>query len=328
MSENQFRSFNIDVLIQQKGMTVPVYLKIANRYIKYRDEVLLEELVHLKGKGVQSVYILESDYPKMAAHNLSIQQKILNADFEISQSVIKQYAEDKSKLHSLFKDVGFHEEKLHLINSLNERTLSIVKNIGSLNALLEKFGKNNETSLLKKQMETYLCVEMLAELFSADTTRPKVSDYIEQMSRALLVCDLLLTEEEYWQSYNQPHKTLSSKVLNHGADIIAQFPRADFLAPPFVALILNHHEKPDGTGYPAGKNCVDLNIYTSISIIAEFFISGFIQKKMKMNAIEPMIDQVNNTYKKYFNTELERALQLFNIVMKNEKNYFGDNIHE
>lgn len=320
MSES-VKAVKIDLLIQQPEKSYPLYIKIGGKLIKYIDGSTGEDLQALKLRGVTEVFLTLEDFEKFKLSQCEIQNFELNREHNLSKEVVRSYVKEQEELKCLFMDVGFEKEKIEKINSLNKKTLNIIEKTDSLKELFQAFQDTNETSIIKKQMEIYLSIEMVRVIFQ-ETELVNLDNYISQMTRALLVSDLLLTEEEYWESYSKSPRNLSPKILNHGTDIIKQLPSQDFLTTPFVTLIRDHHETPDGQGYPSRRNCTSLNQFTSIYLIAEAFISRFIKGKMKINIIQDLMDEVNQEYKKYLNPNMEKALKSFNVVMRNEKDYF------
>lgn len=327
IAEENVKPISLNLLLQQNIFGYSIFIKVAGKYINYSSEVCRDDLDKLKMKKVETVFILNEEYAKFISNQVVIQEKEESREDQVSRDVIKSYIEDHALLKSLFTEVGFPEKKIELIHRLTKKSQEIIEKTDSLAALFQTFNATHATSLIKKQMEIYLTSEMIPYALSKDEI-VKTDHFVTQMSRAILVCDLLLTEDEYWDSYRKDPSKLSPKIRSHSFEILKHIPVTDFLSPPFVSFIKQHHEKADGKGYPSAINYLNLNPFTCVYLIAEEFVSKFLAKKMKLNMVPEIIDEVNLQYKKFLvGPNMDNALKAFNIVMKNEKHYFaeGDN---
>jgi|GEM_PF-5680730 len=131
---------------------------------------------------------------------------------------------------------------------------------------------------------------------------------------------------DYILKSDQPLKRDSSEF-----ELIKAHPRAGFdickdihLLKPSLPVILQHHEKLDGSGYPQGLRSEDINILAQISAIADIY-DALTSKRMyrdsnsPKDAIQIMEEEVeNNKLNKFFFLIFKRIVEKEEALKKNE----------
>lgn len=270
-----------------------------------------EALESLKNK-FDYVLLTQESYDRYILRKSVVFEDTKNFDIKEKQKVIEEFLKDKELLSSVLSDVGvLDEEKVSFIEDIKEKNITFIKNIESLGSLFELYNQNNNHSIVKKQMEIYIITNLLykAKKFKEET----INDFV----KGLILCDLLLEEKEYWIAQKGIGKQFTKKLRNHADDLLEKIPTKTF--PPYViSFIKDHHELPDGKGYPSGKKCHEVNFFTALYVIVEDFVSQLLINKCKTNKYTEIINKIKSNYEEYLDTEYEVALDVFlkNISQK------------
>jgi response regulator RpfG family c-di-GMP phosphodiesterase len=103
----------------------------------------------------------------------------------------------------------------------------------------------------------------------------------EKTSMAAFLCDINLTCDEFKAMEESSDQTyLSKRVLNHPTTIAETLKqRSSQLSHETITIISEHHERPDGSGYPGGLDHQRINLLSAVHIVARDFVSLLIEKK-------------------------------------------------
>jgi hypothetical protein len=310
---------NVNFLLRDDAVYYDIYVQLGSKVIKYLDKNFnnKDALIKLKSKNIENVYLTRDGYLDYLNKRKNEQLYILTEKDRDQDDLLKSLVSNQELIREIFKDFGLNSEQFTVVQKLNKKNVLYLKNTKSLEDLFNLFSKIPETSILKKQMETFFCVQMI-DLFPEF----KNGNYAEKVSLAIMLSDVFLTEEEYWESFQKPKQLLSEKIINHPT-LLAQRLGEGSLPTNIICMINQHHEKPDGTGYPLGIDCSTINIFAAFYIIAEDFVTQLLRVKMKSNETQNCIDYMNLKYNKYLNTSFEKALNAFNKIINNDKFYLG-----
>lgn len=314
MNNENYKEVNISFLLRDESSYYDIFIMVKGKLLQYTNKKYdnKESLISLQSKGFETVYLTEEGYDLYIKNRSDEHISILNQKQDEKIQVINEFIKDHGLLKELFKDVGLQSEKIKLIDSLNQKNIQLMKTTSCISDLYESFKLSHKNSIVKKEMEIFVCISILEKM---KDIKP---EYLEKVSAALLICDLLLTEEEYWDSYNLPVKKLTPKILNHSLDVVTYLP-SEYFPPWAISLIKSHHEKIDGTGYPHKFDITNLNVFTTSYLLAEEFVTQLLENQAKLNSIDQIVLNVNKKYRPYFTTYMERSLHSFNQCFPSKK---------
>lgn len=319
MINRKLHSIDINFLIRDEDAFYDIYIKLGSKEVKYasKDSDNREELIKLKSKGIEKVLICEDSYKLYLEKRTKEKEKSNEQETKQNLEILEEFVKDRKLIREVFSDFGLSSDKLQFIQELSNKNINFLKQNKSLADVFSLYSNIPETSVVKKQMEIFFCVQMLESVAEF-----KAGKYAEKVSLAILISDVLLTEEEYWTSFSSNLEKITEDIRNH-PKLIADKIGENILPLNVICMIRQHHEKPDGSGYPNGLNCNNINIFAAYYIIAEDFVSMLLRVKMRSNEIQSCIDQINKKYCKYLNCSFERGLASFNKIIKNDKCYVG-----
>lgn len=321
MTEPKYYQVDINFLIRDEVAFFDVFISLNGRVLQFAKKEFdnKESLIKLRAKGFEHVFLTPEGYSEYINKRKEEKKWIESSESRMQSEILQEFVTNKNLIRQVFTDFGLNQDKVAVIQELNHKNINFLKQTKNLQDIFELFSQLPETSVVKKQMETFFCVQMLESV-----PEFKSGNYGEKVSLAIMISDVLLSETEYWDSFNLPKDKLSSTIKNH-PHLIASKIGEGVLPPNVICMIKQHHEKPDGTGYPEALNCQTINVFAAFYIIAEDFVSQLIKVKMKSNEVQNCADQINLKYNKYLNCPFEKALNSFNKIMKNDKLYMGLN---
>lgn len=307
---NDFVAVKLNFLLMYDEIFLDIYLKInESKYIKYTDEEYESKAVleKLKQRNVEDVYLRKEDHESFAKNLSQEQEEKQKKKFVDS---LDNYSKDYNLIKDLFNEASLLEEKkAEKALKFNKHVVDNVKQFNNLSKLFKNYYANNSNSLVKKHITMLTAYSIMKEFIN-------ISDIqIETMIMAINLSDILLTEEEFWESYKDKEEISSEKILNHGVDVIEKLPKANiFNNMKLVQLLKFHHEKPDGSGYPFGVNHTHFNIFHIIYYLSDQLSEKIIKRKMKSNSFEVSTLELvfeNSKYGDKFNEVLSIMQKLF-----------------
>lgn len=171
-------------------------------------------------------------------------------------------------IHQYLRDVGISDSIRTLIEKVIEQFPIILKSYASVEDLLLTFPLEHKDVAEQAILKGLLCEFITMKLgWKSDMTRSK-------FGLAALIHDAFLEREEWSTISYKDHPTLDYlsdeqvenfiQHANRAAEVARQFPRypeADF-------IIEQHHELPDGNGFPQGLIANKITQISSIFILA------------------------------------------------------------
>ena len=97
-------------------------------------------------------------------------------------------------------------------------------------------------------------------------------------------------------------------LFDHPARTAVLCQNWDFCPSGVDQIILNHHERPDGKGFPAGKGLAEMDFICSLFIIAEDFADFFIEMLGKPN-MDSYLEGRRQIFKRGHFNSIFRALE-------------------
>ncbi len=293
-----------------KGIEVHLYLN--NKYVKlnYSDDQFIDILRKLQQKEVKEVFLHHEDCKKIMNR---IEESMSAQTFYDPKTIDEQRVESTEAamkvVKNLINQLGVDSETVKLLTTINGRAMSLLSESPTLHAFIKRFKKNCSEEFLRTILTSYL-MSLVIDKF------PWKSDPVkEKGALAAILCDMLLEKEDFplIREWEKNGTELPERIRRHPLDIVAHLNLKRGIVPSeTLTIIEQHHELPDGKGFPLGINSSRFNQLSCIFIITQQFIEQLFEANFDF---DKRLDILNRLQKKYPTKNFERALDALITVV-------------
>lgn len=250
---------------------IEVHVLVGEKYIKlnYANENFIEILRKLQQKEVQEVYISRADCQQLLA---KVSDSLSAQSFYDPNTAQEKRVENLSvamdTVKAIINQLGVDSETVQLLKTINSRAMSLLSESPSIFAFIKAFKKNCSEEFLLSILTTYV-MSLVIDKF------PWRSDQVkEKGALASMMCDMILNKDDFnalreWKKNGGP---LPDKIRRHPSTIADNLKLNRLIVPQeTITIIEQHHEKPDGTGFPHGITAARFNQLSAIFIVSQQF---------------------------------------------------------
>jgi hypothetical protein len=146
--------------------------------------------------------------------------------------------------------------------------MTLLSEAPSLFAFIKQFKKNCSEEFLLSILTNYI-MSLVIDKFPWKSEQVK-----EKGALATMMCDMTLTKDDFavMRDWRQNGGVLPGKLKRHPTEIAANLKKHRFLIPiETITIIEQHHEMPDGSGFPSGMASNRFNQLSAIFIVSQQF---------------------------------------------------------
>lgn len=256
-----------------------IHLSVAGKFVRlnYPTDEFLEILRKLQQKEVEMVYIRQSEVKKIMKE---IQESLSAKQFYDPKTVTEEKVENLDDamrtVKGIINQLGVDTETVTLLRLVNVRAMSIMSESPSLYAFIKRFKKNCSDEFLRAMLTSYVMALVIDKF-------PWKSDSVkEKGAMASLLCDLLLEKEDFavLRHWEREGGSLPDHIRFHPSELAEKLRvKRDLIPTETITIIEQHHELPDGKGFPAGVNASRINQLSAIFIVSQRFIEELFEEK-------------------------------------------------
>ncbi len=259
------------IVFAEKFKGIEVHLPVSGRYVKlnYSEDQFIEILRKLQQKEVEDVYIHYDDSEKIIAHaHEQLGAKAFYDPKTVDEQRVETVNAAMEVVKSVINQLGVNAETVKLLKTINTRAMALLSESPSIFAFVKRFKKNCSEEFLLSILTNYI-MSLVIDQF------PWKSDQVkEKGSLASLLCDVSLTKEDFAviREWRLGKAVLPDHIKKHPSKIAEGLKRKRNLVPlETITIIEQHHELPDGRGFPYGIQGHRFNQLASIFIISQQF---------------------------------------------------------
>lgn len=318
-TQSDFRRVHIDALeLYGQGEDMDFFIKLPSKFlkIKHKGEEPEPVLERYKSKGISEFYMTPEDF------NIFAQR--IKATLTLKMKEASEKEPDKpevkgkilSDTHDVFKEMfssgRIDEEGMDIAKEVSKESLVLISKTNMLKKFKE-FRENCKAEYLHALMTTYISSLMIDQFdWGNDEIKKKVS-------LAAMLCDITLdtTEFDLLRSAQNQTEHLTDKIIKHPLNVSTALAKISSLIEPETLIIIEqHHERPNGKGFPQGLDHQKISVLTAVYIVAHYFIERMFDKTFKEeyfdDRLEGLLRQVNNTfYQGQFKKASEALIKVF-----------------
>lgn len=283
---------------------VSTYIKAAEKYIQlnYAEDSFKEILANLVSKGGTHVYLKRADMEDLL---FSFQKRMTETS---AYSRELHFQEDDSVMmlaHAFIKNNGISPEVTAMIESSNKRVQGLLSKTKNIKSMLDQMKQNCSAEYFKITFTNYIC-SMILNHFEW-----KTSLILDKLMLASTVCDLSLSADDFadLEAYEIGAAPLSEKLRHHPFAVIELLKvEANDVSLETITIIKQHHERPDGKGFPIGIDHGRINQLSALFIVAHRFVDVVCSHDNEGKSYSEVAEKIKAEYQGGFFTKAGNAL--------------------
>lgn len=316
MSEEKLVKIGVTQLVKfaDTFAGVEVHLLVSGKFVKlnYSEDQFLEILRKLQQKDVSEVYIKQSDCKLIIEH---AQASLSSKNFFNPNTVVEKKMENVDNtvkvVKEVIKQIGVTPETVQLIKTANERAMSIMHEAPTLYAFIQRFKKNCSEEFLQSMLTSFV-MSLIIEQFPWRSEQVK-----EKAAMAALLCDMLLDKEDFklireWEQSGYV-TVLPERIRRHPIETADKLRPKRLIASETLTIIEQHHELPNGKGFPMGPNAPKFNQLAAIFIISQNFIEQLFAHEFNF---EKRFEIIAILRLKYDSRSFDKSLDALSTVLR------------
>lgn len=293
---------------------VEVHLPVSGKFVKlnFSQDHFVDILRKLQQKDVHKVFIKDNDFKSLVS---KAQDHLSPKSFYDPKSVQEERVEKLDASLKVAKNVihqlGVNSETVQLLKTVNERSMQVLSESPSIFAFVKRFKKNCSEEFLHSMLTSYV-MSLVIDQF------PWKSDAVkEKGALASLLCDMLLDKGDFetlrsWEKSGLKGE-LPDHIKRHPHEVAEKLrQRRNLIPSETITIIEQHHERPDGRGFPFGENTPKFNQLSAIFIISQRFIEELFEENFDY---EKRFEIINRIQKIYSTKNFEKALDALIVVV-------------
>ncbi len=296
----------------------------AELFIKLNDEKFVrltlkhddfgQTLETYRNKGLTDVYLTPNDFKVIFTQ---IKERITgHKQFYNPTTVKTQKMVSLEQTFGLAKEFiakfGIDEVVIDTLKSVNIQSMKSLKQSPNIFQFFKDFKDNCSEEFLKCVLVNHL-VMLMIDKFSWRSNLIK-----EKATMASFLCDITLSPEEF-KEFNEAqvnNTNISDSIKKHPATIAALLrEKMDVVSLETITIVEQHHEKPDGSGFPYGHGLARINQLSAIYITAARFIDKLVESEFDYEARHDILDDL---YADFHGGTFDKSFEALNKVVNED----------
>jgi predicted CopG family antitoxin len=272
------------------------HIIVAEKYIKlnFSHDSFSDVLEKLISKDVTHIYISEESFAKII---YDLQKRMGSSKFYdpmTTEELRVSTCDAALKLsRDYIKQFGVNKEVLEVIKDSNAKMQKILDQSPGIFAFVKRFKLNCSQEHLQISITNFIMAMAISKF-------PwKTNLIIQKSMMATLLCDITLNSQgfdeirEYEANGNElsentrMHPMLASEILNRKRDLIPS---------ETITIIEQHHERPDGKGFPNKITSSRFNQLSAIFIVCQRFVEALFDADFNAKKHHQIIENLQMVY--------------------------------
>jgi len=274
-----------------------VSLLLNGKFVKlnYATDQFIDILRKLQQKDLEEVYIKPDDCKRILGQ---IQASMSSKTFYDPKTTDEQRMEAAENsadvVRNVINQMGVDKQTVEILKAVNQKTISMLSESPSIFLFIKQFKKNCSEEFLRSVLTGYL-TSLVIDKF------PWKSDPVkEKAALASMLCDITLTKADFLalKDYEENGAPLEERIKHHPFDVSRLLAsKKDVVPSETITIIEQHHEMPDGTGFPAALELHRFNQLSSIFIVCQKFTDILFKENFDYSKRSDIVEKMLRTYK-------------------------------
>ena len=291
---------------------IEVHVFVSGKFIKmnYANDQFVDILRRLQQKDLEEVHIKQEDCKRVLAE---IQNSMSSKSFYDPKTSDEQRMETAEQsvevVKNLINQMGVDKQTVDILKSVNQKTINMLNESPSIFMFIKQFKKNCSEEFLRSVLTGYL-TSLVIDKFPWKSVPVK-----EKAALASMLCDITLTKEDFLalKDHELNGTPLDDRIKNHPYEVsklLAQ--KKDIIPSETITIIEQHHELPDGTGFPGAIELHRFNQLSSIFIVCQKFTENLFLENFDYNKRVEIITRMKKTYQ---GRTFDKAMDALTLVV-------------
>jgi hypothetical protein len=290
--------------------TVSIFVLVSGKYIRlnFAEEPYQEILTNIMKRGESQAHFRRIDFEDLI---LKFQVRMVNSGVSEFDEVVSRelkISENETVImmaQTFIKNYGLTPQITAMIETSNKNIQKIITKSKSIISLLESYRRNCSEEYFKIGFTNFIC-SLILNQFPWRTNL-----ILDKLMLASTISDLSLTIDdiEELKTYDGDLSKLSEKVKNHPLTVIELLRGEKVpISLETITIIKQHHERPDGKGFPLGLEHGRINQLSTIFIVAQRFADKVCENDFSTLNYAEVAQKIQDDYKGGFFTKTCHAL--------------------
>ncbi len=298
----KFKKIKIVYFLRFNKALCDIYLKISNdKFIKIihaGDEYKRDFIYKFSDKRVRYLYIEEGDYDHFSGCILNTPFLIFSENSEEMDSM-DLCSMTLEVIHDLVKTTGISPDVIKLVDAVTNKIESDINRKSNLRDLLFRLKNRRDYLYDHSYLVAYLSIAVCREMeWDSETTRNK-------LTYAAILHDVLIDDPELAFAFDlglDELSTFSEKDIEEykkhpelTARLISDCSR---LPPNIDKIVLQHHERPNGTGFPRRLSATNISKLSGIFNLCHEFVNDLYHNDFDSAKLPLILSKLEISYAK------------------------------
>jgi hypothetical protein len=226
-----------------------------------------------------------------------VSEALSSKNFYNPQTVQEKRVETLSSsmitIKNVIGQIGVDAESMKLLKTINDKSMSLMKESPSIFAFVNDFRKNCAEEYLLSVLNNYLMSLVIDQFdWKSDLVKYKAS-------LASIMCDMTLSKNDFMalRKWQRDGGELPENIWRHPQEVAEKL-KANRLHVPMetINIIEQHHELPDGRGFPHGVTGARINQLSAIFIVCQKFVENLHDSEYNYEKRSEIIEKLQIVY--------------------------------
>jgi HD-GYP domain-containing protein (c-di-GMP phosphodiesterase class II) len=271
-STNDYTAISIVTLQEyQSDISIDIYLKLPKgKVIKivHKDDDAIDVVNKYAAKGIKELLLTANDYERYINRVREDLIEMMKEEDALPKTQVKRINTGREIFSDVLRSGRLDPGAKELIDGMAKCTVKLV-NKTKIFDLLNGFKKNTSEQYAQSLMTAHIACS-ICNTFSWSTEKIK-----EKVATASILCDITLKPEDFeeFKEKRNDLKSLSTQIIEHPNLVVTLISnQIDIISPESLTIIKQHHERPNGKGFPEEIGYASITLLTSIYIVANYFV--------------------------------------------------------
>ena len=267
----------------------------------------------------QSIYVSEKDHQLILD---SVTKRIISMlkQAKTPTEAVSAQMDAQKFVQNKILEMGVSKVVVSVVNNTKDSIIENMEKNKGLKTLLSDLKKANDYTTGHSLMISYIAGNILGDLSLDYRTS------LAKITQAALLHDINLQNESLVKIHdlaadfsNIPDKDKKS-ILQHCETTFKKLMEHQDISEDVCRIILQHHEQPDGTGYPYGRTSESIHILSRVFILCEKMAHYFYNNEIQDLDLDALKEELTEKYhQESFQPILNSCLTMIDEQIKDAK---------